>query len=85
MTWQNSTKVPAGSNTVHYFSQFLLIGVPKRSVLILSPIHSLWTKPDPKGWNWLVKEWSWLCQTVWQLGYDFDIASRNGARYGRGG
>lgn len=71
----NKGRFTAGGNDAHYFSQFLSIGGPKRSVLILSPIHSLWTKPDPKGWNWLVKEWSWLCQTVWQLGYDFDITS----------
>ncbi len=75
---QSSTEVPAGRNEPHYFSRFLSIGVPKRSILILSPIHSLWTKPDPKGWNWLVKEWGWLCQTVWQLGYDFDIVSETG-------
>ena len=71
----NNSKVASEGNETHYFSQFLSIGVPKRSVLILSPIHSLWTKPDPKGWNWLVREWSWLCQTVWELGYDFDVAS----------
>ena len=71
----NKNKVASASNEVPYFSQFLSIGVPKRSVLVLSPIHSLWTKPDPKGWNWLVKEWSWICQTVWELGYDFDIVS----------
>ncbi|MCZ6677971.1 MAG: hypothetical protein O7E52_12050, partial [Candidatus Poribacteria bacterium] len=35
----------------------------------------LWTKPDPKTWNWITKEWSWLCQTIWELGYDFDIVS----------
>ncbi len=75
---QNNTKVPSGSNDAHYLSQFLSIGLPKRSVLILSPIHSLWTKPDPKGWNWLVKEWGWLCQTVWGFGYDFDIVSETG-------
>ena len=69
------SKVTSGTNEAHYFSQFLSIGKPRRSVLVLSPIHSLWTKPDPKGWNWLVKEWSWLCQTIWELGYDFDIAS----------
>ncbi len=63
------------SDEAHYSSQFLSVGVPKRSVLILSPIHSLWTKPDSKGWNWLLKEWAWLCQTVWELGYDFDITS----------
>ena len=72
---RNTSKVTLGSNEVSYFSQFLSIGVPKRSVLVISPIHSLWTKPDPKGWNWLVKEWSWLCQTIWEFGYDFDIAS----------
>ena len=71
----NASKVASGSNDTPYFSPFLSIGVPKRSVLVLSPIHSLWTKPDPKGWNWLVKEWSWLCQTIWELGYDFDITS----------
>ena len=74
----NKERFASGSNDAHYLSQFLSIGAPKRSVLVLSPIHSLWTKPDPKGWNWLVKEWSWLCQTVWQLGYDFDIASEIG-------
>ena len=62
-----------GSN--ENFSRLLSIGDPKRSALVLSPIHSLWTKPDSKEWNWLVKEWGWLCQTLWELGYDFDIAS----------
>ena len=56
-------------------NRFLSIGVPKRSILILSPVHSLWTRVDGKGWNWITKSWSWLCQTVWELGYDFDIAS----------
>ncbi len=74
----NNSKIASEGNEAHYFSQFLSIGVPKRPVLVLSPIHSLWTKPDPKGWNWLVKEWSWLCQTVWELGYDFDVASETG-------
>ena len=74
----NNSQVTSGGSEVHYFSQFLSIGVPKRSVLVLSPIHSLWTKPDPKGWNWLVKEWGWLCQMVWELGYDFDIVSETG-------
>ena len=68
----------SGGNDAHYAEEFLSIGVPKRAVLVLSPIHSLWTKPDPKGWNWLVKEWSSLCRTVWQLGYDFDITSETG-------
>lgn len=73
---QNISKAASGiNNEAHYYSQFLSIGTPKRSVLVLSPIHSLWAEPDPKGWNWLVKEWGWLCQTIWQLGYDFDIVS----------
>ena len=71
----NASWLKSEGNELHYFGQFLSIGVPKRSVLVLSPIHSLWTKPDPKGWNWLVKEWSWLCQMVWSLGYDFDFSS----------
>ena len=74
----NNDRFASGSNDVRCSGEFLSIGVPKRSVLILSPIHSLWTKPDPKGWNWLVKEWGWLCQTIWQLGYDFDITSEAG-------
>ena len=72
---QSNSKVASGGNEGDHYSQFLSVGLPKRSVLILSPIHSLWTKPDPKGWNWLVKEWGWLCQTVWELGHDFDIVS----------
>ena len=71
----NNSKIVSEGSEAHYYSQFLSIGGPKRSVLVLSPVHSLWTKPDPKGWNWLAKEWCWLCQTVWELGYDFDIAS----------
>ena len=59
----------------HQLERFFSIGVPKRSVLVVSPVHSLWTKPDPKTWNWVTKEWSWLCQTIWELGYDFDIVS----------
>ena len=72
---QSNSKIASGGNEEDHYSQFLSLGVPKRSVLVLSPIHSLWTKPDPKGWNWLVKEWSWLCQMVWSLGYDFDVSS----------
>ena len=72
---QNNSRVASGRNEEDPYSQFLSVGLPKRSVLILSPIHSLWTKPDPKGWNWLVKEWGWLCQMVWSLGYDFDVSS----------
>ena len=63
------------SKTLVNLNRFLSIGVPRRPILTVSPIHSLWTKPDGKEWNRLKKEWSWLCQTLWELGYDFDIAS----------
>ena len=56
-------------------SQLLSTGFPKRQLLMLSPTQSLWTKPDEKLWNQLTKAWGWLCQTVWQLGYDFRIVS----------
>ncbi len=65
-------RLPAAVERLH---RFLSIGIPRRAILILSPIHSLWTKPDPKTWNWMTSAWGWLCQTVWELGYDFDIAS----------
>ncbi len=65
----------APSSTAEHLNRFLSIGVPRRSILTISPIHSLWTKPDGKTWDWIKKEWSWLCQTLWELGYDFDVAS----------
>ena len=58
-----------------HLNRFLSLGVPKRQILIISPIHSLWTKPDQNTWDELIQAWEWLCQTVWELGYDFDIAS----------
>ena len=54
---------------------FLSMGVPRRPILMISPIHSLWTKPDQKMWNKLIQTWKWLCKTLWDLGYDFDIVS----------
>ena len=63
------------SKTLENLNQFLSIGVPKRSILTISPIHSLWTKTDGKAWDWNKKEWSWLCQILWECGYDFDVAS----------
>lgn len=56
-------------------SYLLSTGFPKRSLLMIAPTQSLWTKPDEKLWNQLTKAWGWLCQTVWQLGYDFRIVS----------
>ena len=51
------------------------IGVPQRPVLMISPVHSLWSKADERTWNEITQSWGWLCQTVWDLGYDFDIVT----------
>ena len=56
-------------------SQLLANGHPKRPLLMVAPTQSLWTKPDKKLWSQVTKAWGWLCQTVWDLGYDFRIAS----------
>jgi len=53
----------------------LSIGYPKRPLLMVAPTQSLWTKPDEKSWNAVTKAWGWLCQSVWELGYDFRIVS----------
>lgn len=53
----------------------LSIGYPKRPVLVVAPTQSLWTKPDEKSWNAVTKAWGWLCQSLWELGYDFRIVS----------
>ena len=50
-------------------------GYPKRPLLMIAPTQSLWTKPDEKQWNGLTKAWGWLCQSVWELGYDFRVVS----------
>ena len=50
-------------------------GSPIRKILMLSPTQSLWMKPDEKQWNSITKSWAWLCRTVYNLGYDFDIVS----------
>ncbi len=56
-------------------AQLLQTGHPKRPILMLSPTQSLWMKPEEKQWNSITKAWAGLCQTVWSMGYDFDIAS----------
>ena len=56
-------------------TQILQTGQPKRPILMLSPTQSLWMRPEEKQWNAITKAWGWLCQTVWKLGYDFDIVS----------
>ncbi|MYB95234.1 hypothetical protein F4054_22220 [Candidatus Poribacteria bacterium] len=55
--------------------QGLAIGYPKRPILMIAPTQSLWTKPDEKSWSGITKAWGWLCQSVWELGYDFRIVS----------
>ena len=50
-------------------------GFPQRQILMLSPTQSLWMKPEEKQWNSITKAWGWLCQIVWNMGYDFDIVS----------
>ena len=55
--------------------QGLAIGYPKQPILMVAPTQSLWTKPDEKSWSGVTKAWGWLCQSVWELGYDFRIIS----------
>lgn len=57
--------------------QGLAVGYPKRPILMVAPTQSLWTKPDEKSWNGVTKAWGWLCQSVWELGYDFRIVSEH--------
>ena len=67
--WMNRDKVFNG------IREQLSIGYPKRPVLVVAPTQSLWTKPDEKSWNAVAKAWGWLCQSLWELGYDFRIVS----------
>ncbi len=53
--------------------EILQVGNPVRPILMLSPTQSLWMKPDEKQWNSITKAWGWLCQTVWDMEYDFNI------------
>ena len=55
--------------------QGLTMGYPKRPILMVAPTQSLWTKPDEKSWNGVTKAWGWLCQSIWELRYDFRIVS----------
>ncbi len=63
------------SDAYQSLGQLLQVGHPKRSILMLAPTQSLWMKPDEKQWNNITKAWGWLCETVWNMGYDFDIVS----------
>ncbi|MCE2416548.1 hypothetical protein J4G07_21435 [Candidatus Poribacteria bacterium] len=76
--WINSDQatVPKSSTLTQKLSR----GYPKRPLLMVAPTQSLWTKPDEKQWNGLTKAWGWLCQSVWELGYDFRIVSEQELR-----
>jgi hypothetical protein len=67
--WMNRDSAPDS------VPQGLAIGYPKRPILMVAPTQSLWTKPDEKSWSGVTKAWGWLCQSVWELGYDFKIVS----------
>lgn len=67
--WMGRTDVFSG------LTRQLSTGYPKRSLLMVAPTQSLWTKPDEKSWSAVTKAWGWLCQSVWELGYDFRIVS----------
>ena len=69
---ERETATASESDTL---TQKLSRGYPKRPLLMVAPTQSLWTKPDEKQWNGLTKAWGWLCQSVWELGYDFRIVS----------
>lgn len=77
--WINRNRSQAGSSdtTISTLSQLLTTGYPKRPLLMVAPTQSLWTKPDKKLWSQLTKTWGWLCETVWEFGYDFKIVSEH--------
>ena len=71
--WMNRNQAATPEFTTT--TQTLSRGYPKKSLLMVAPTQSLWTKPDEKQWNGLTKAWGWLSQSVWELGYDFRIVS----------
>lgn len=76
--WITHQKAPIQSNASHptqYLEELLQFGSPMRSILMLSPIQSLWMKPDEKQWNVITKAWGWLCEVLWNMGHDYDIVS----------
>ena len=76
--WIDRDQPTASESTT--LTQKLSRGYPKRPLLMVAPTQSLWTKPDEKQWNGLTKAWGWLCQSVWELGYDFRIVSEQELR-----
>lgn len=72
---QDYSNVQNITNTSRYIHQNLMGWNPIRPILLISPIQSLWMEPDEKKWNEITKAFAWLCDSVWKLGYDFDIVS----------
>ena len=77
--WVTEKKVSLHSEKYEHgiISKLLQVGLPKREILMIAPTQSLWMKPEENQWNSIIKAWGWLCKTVWNLGYDFDIVSEN--------
>ena len=75
--WINRNRSGSGKSNaiIPVLSELLGAGYPKRPLLMVAPTQSLWTKPDKKLWSQVTKAWGWLCETVWELGYDFRIVS----------
>ena len=70
-----SLPLKRASNLVPRFA--CSMGEPQCSVLIISPLQSLWSRTDERAWREITDSWAWLCQTVWNLGYDFDVVAEN--------
>ncbi len=65
------------SNAYEVLGRLLQVGSPERNILMLAPTQSLWMKPNEQQWNSIIKAWGWLCQSIRNLGYDFDIVSES--------
>ncbi len=63
------------NGTQEMLTHLLTRGHPKRTLLMIAPTQSMWTKPDEKLWNTLTKAWGWLCNVVTDLGYALRIIS----------
>ena len=74
---RNRSDAKQSDTTTPTLSELLATGYPKCPLLMVAPTQSLWTKPDQKVWSQVTKAWGWLCETVWELGYDFRIVSEH--------
>lgn len=71
----DSQSPPLKQGKKHLSNSVCLMGEPQRPALIISPVQSLWSRTDERAWSETTDSWAWLCQVVWNLGYDFDIAA----------